>query len=380
MVRALRFAPIYTLFLSLVALPAIAEEAITDIVKRAKPAVVTVVAYDSTGEVLRQGSGFFIDQDHVITNWHVIEGASRAEVKAMDGKNYKIKEIAAADEVADLASLKLTTPNLTVTPLSVTRTVPQEGERVIVLGSPMGLEFSVSDGIVSAVRDIPDFGRVIQISAPVSPGSSGSPVLNLKGEVIGVAVMQSVKGQNLNFAVPGEQVLSLKTHGGKSWQSAPAGVAAGPSAGSRDPVAAGLKLFKAGSFKEALQYFSRAAKDNPRDHIAWFLVGACYFKMDRYEQAITGFQNAATAKPDFIEAHLSLGNLFALMERYDEAVNSFRAAIKLSPNHAEAHYGLGLVYLASGQRNSAMGEYNELLRLDQKLAGKLLGMIVSNAK
>jgi hypothetical protein len=96
-------------------------------------------------------------------------------------------------------------------PLSLSKTVPEVGERIIVYGSPLGLENTVSDGIVSAIRDIPEFGKIIQITAPISPGSSGSPVLNMKGEVIGVASFQMIDGQNLNFAIPSERVARLNS-------------------------------------------------------------------------------------------------------------------------------------------------------------------------
>ncbi len=76
-------------------------------------------------------------------------------------------------------------------------------------GSPLGLEKTLSDGIVSAIREIPGFGKVIQITAPISPGSSGSPVLNMQGEVIGIVTFQIVEGQNLNFAIPSERIASL---------------------------------------------------------------------------------------------------------------------------------------------------------------------------
>ncbi len=78
------------------------------------------------------------------------------------------------------------------------------------VGSPMGLEQTISEGIVSAVREIPNLGKIFQISAPISSGSSGSPVINMKGEVIGVATFQFIKGQNLNFAVSGKYVMDLK--------------------------------------------------------------------------------------------------------------------------------------------------------------------------
>ena len=86
---------------------------------------------------------------------------------------------------------------------------PQVGERVLVVGSPLGLEESVSAGIVSAIRNIKDRGEFLQISAPISPGSSGGPVVNLQGRVIGVAAFQ-VRGQNINFAVPGNRLLALR--------------------------------------------------------------------------------------------------------------------------------------------------------------------------
>src|SRR4029077_2185902 len=74
---------------------------------------------------------------------------------------------------------------------------------------PLGLEGSVTNGIVSAVRDIPTFGRIIQITAPISPGSSGSPVVNMHGQVIGVATLQITGGQSVNFAIPSERIAQL---------------------------------------------------------------------------------------------------------------------------------------------------------------------------
>src|SRR5207248_4620099 len=89
--------------------------------------------------------------------------------------------------------------------LSLERTSPQEGESIVVIGNPFGLEGSVTNGIVSAVRDIPGFGRIIQITAPISPGSSGSPVVNMQGQVIGVATLQITGGQSVNFAIPSDR-------------------------------------------------------------------------------------------------------------------------------------------------------------------------------
>src|SRR4029453_19441878 len=113
------------------------------------------------------------------------------------------------DAEGDLALLKVEAPANQVRPLSLDRTSPQEGESVVVIGNPLGLEGSVTNGIVSAVRDIPGFGRIIQITAPISPGSSGSPVVNMQGAVIGVATLQITGGQSVNFAIPSERIAQL---------------------------------------------------------------------------------------------------------------------------------------------------------------------------
>jgi S1-C subfamily serine protease len=185
-------------------------ESLPSLIKRIKPSTVIIFTYNDKGEFLKLGSGFFISQNgDVITNYHVIQGASSAEIKTADEKTYPITYILAGDEQNDIIRLSVNIPSQYVYPLSLSQTIPEVGERIIVYGSPLGLENTVSDGIVSAIRDIPDYGRIIQITAPISPGSSGSPVLNMQGEVIGIASFQMVEGQNLNFAIPSEKITSL---------------------------------------------------------------------------------------------------------------------------------------------------------------------------
>jgi len=191
------------------------------LIKRIEPSIVIVFTYrgrfdialkkeEKENAILRLGSGFFISQNgDVITNYHVLQGAGSAEVKTLDGKTYPITHIVAVDEQSDIIRLSIDIPSKYVRPLSLSSTVPEVGERIIVYGSPLGLEKTVSDGIISAIREVPAYGKVIQITAPVSPGSSGSPVINMKGEVIGVATFQMVEGQNLNFAIPSERIARL---------------------------------------------------------------------------------------------------------------------------------------------------------------------------
>lgn len=189
-----------------------AQEDLPHLIARIQPAVVTVIIYDVSGKVIGNGSGFFIDpQGHLITNYHVLSRGARAEIKTQDGRRYPIKMVMAEDQKADLIKVRVDLPaDAPHSYLQVSATRPMVGERVLVIGSPMGLDQTVTDGMVSGIRLLPGMGEMLQISAPISPGSSGGPVVNVKGEVLGVARGFLTRGQNLNFAIPGSRVLALR--------------------------------------------------------------------------------------------------------------------------------------------------------------------------
>jgi len=190
-----------------------ATDSSQNVVKKAIPSTVLVLSYDGNGELLSQGSGFFISgKGEIITNYHVISGAKSIGVKTPSGAFYRVKKIAASDENLDLAKLIIDSKGIKFPYLKFSTGLPDVGERVIVVGNPLGLESTVSDGIVSGVRSLRGVGDIIQISAPISPGSSGGPVINQKGVVVGIAAMASESGQNLNFAIPAKYIVTLKFH------------------------------------------------------------------------------------------------------------------------------------------------------------------------
>src|SRR5205823_14621407 len=138
----------------------VARTELPDLVRRVKPSVVSVLTYDAKGEPLISGTGFFVRPGEVLTNMHVIKGAHRVEIHTLEGKGrtYPVAGALAIDEEADLALLSVNLPEERSRPLVLSSSLPEEGEQIFVIGNPLRLEGSVSDGIVSAVREVPDVG------------------------------------------------------------------------------------------------------------------------------------------------------------------------------------------------------------------------------
>jgi Flp pilus assembly protein TadD len=382
---------------------AVAEETISKIFKDVKPAVVLIVVKDGAGKEMGQGTGFLIDNLHVITNYHVIDSAASASVKTSDGKWYEVKGIAASDQISDLANLALTLKINSITPLKLRKKEPEEGQKVIVLGNPLGLESTISDGIISAIRDIPGTGKVLQITAPISPGSSGSPVLNIDGEVIGVAKATIIDGQNLNFAIRSQDVIILNKNKAS---------AAEPFNSSKKPADYKVKamaLYLSGKYDEALPLLQRWTKDEPDNAVAHFCLGDSYdslnqtkdaideYKMairlkpddsdyhcflgltydslNQTKDAIDEYKMAIRLKPDVAEYHYFLGSAYYTSAQYNLAIEEYKIAIRLKPDYAEAHYNLGLTYLILEDKSSALDEYKILQKLDIERAKKLFDLI-----
>lgn len=355
---------IWILFLLTGIVPLVeAQDLLPDLVRRIKPSAVAIETYDVRGEKLSRGSGFFIDTDRVVTNRHVIDNAYRAEVHSYNGSIYQVKGVVAVDAEGDIALLKVDVPLNQVRPLLLDRTSPQEGESVVVIGNPFGLEGSVTNGIVSAVRDIPTFGRIIQITAPISPGSSGSPVVNMQGQVIGVATLQITGGQSINFAIPSERISQLQS-------GALLSLADLVTASSKNKRAKAVQFFRDGlSFlskddcEKALPYFEKAVESDGNYAEAWAQTGFCREKLGRHSEAIEASKKAVSLRPS-AESYFNIGLASYYLKNYREAAENYRQAIRLDPfNAADAHYALGLVYRDWGRPDDEIQAYKQAIKL-----------------
>jgi tetratricopeptide (TPR) repeat protein len=346
-----------------------ADQTLVDLVKKVKPCVVLIQTFDKDNKPIGQGSGFFVDnKGGLITNHHVIEGAYSATIKTSTGKEYPVQGIIAKDTEADIVKLVVNMTDADNTSfLNLSVNVPSEGEDIVVIGNPLGLESSVSTGIVSAVRDIPAFGKIIQITSPISPGSSGSPVLNSKSEVIGIATLIATKGQNLNFAIPSDKILALR-------EAAKTPLLKEYAAGIAD-VNDVQRLYSRGmvelwqeNWHSALTYFQKAIRINPDYAEAWFYVGYCYHQLGRYQDSIEACKQSIRIKPDNANVHYNLGVAYTKLGQIQDAIESFKQTIRINPDYAEAHYFLGVSYSSLGRHQEAIEIYKQAIRINPDYA------------
>ena len=333
------------------------------IAEKTLAATVYLEMQDSKGLLLGFGSGFFVRDNLIATNYHVIEGAARGTAKLV-GKftTYTIEGVTATDKTNDLALLKVTAPGIKPLPLGNSTDV-KIGETVYVAGNPKGLEGTFSNGIISSRRDKNTKER-LQMTAPISPGSSGGPVLNSKGEVIGVSFMTLVGGQNLNFAIPSRYLTELLT------KSKP----------KRKPLAQGNRSISAetyfmwgytksdlGDYKGAITDYTHAIRLNP-DSAAYAILAT----IGQHFAAIADYDIAIRLNPDSANAYNNRGNAKSKLGQHFAAIADYDIAIRLNPDYAGAYLNRGVAKSDLGQHFAAIADYDIAIRLNPDYATCIL--------
>jgi S1-C subfamily serine protease/Zn-dependent protease/transcriptional regulator with XRE-family HTH domain len=268
----------------------------------ASEAVLTLLCFDRQGTTISQGSGFLVRSDGVaVTNWHVAQNAF--SILAITGTNrtYRVQGFVNVDSPADLVLMQLTGGDGGPFPVLRAGDLRRAsvGQRVFTVSAPQGLAQSVSDGILSAIRGLQ--GRAfLQITAPVSPGSSGGPVFNESGEVIGVIDWRLSSGQNLNFAIPIDSVLGLL-------HDLPT-IAEYESTARSDPQRAattttplfdqGVRAYKKKQFAAAGKLFSEVFASNPRARASAYDAGLAYIAAGDHAAAIDYFNRYVSIAQD----------------------------------------------------------------------------------
>lgn len=354
-------------------------DALSHLVTTVQPAVVTIQTFDENMASTGIGTGFFIDSDgSLITNYHVIDGAFAASVKTAEGDSYPVAAVLAENQSVDLVKVSVDIPAEAVRWIAVTGDVPDIAERIVVVGTPLGLEQTVSEGIVSAIRELPGFGNIFQMTAPIARGSSGSPVVNLAGEVIGVVSFQSLVGQNINFAVAGQGVIDLVN--------------------TKSPVALGEWTYRKtlekpelvkslcrsghqfsirGQYKEALVFFREATEQQPDDSEAWYGLGHCYVGLERNADAIDAYKEVIRTDPENPFSHYNLGRFYLELGEFQKAVDVFDTAVGVDPDYIPAIFEKAVALGRLGKTDDELTAYEAIIRINPRFypAHHLAGLL-----
>ena len=337
-------------------LPALSAQ---QIFKHVAPSVMVVESLDANGKVAAFGSGVVIAPDRVITNRHVIEDGASFRVEH-DGKKWpaKLVRVDPDHDLADLFVAGLDAPVVTVLDSSKLAV----GETVYAIGAPEGLELTISEGLISGLRDF-DKGRVIQTSAAISPGSSGGGLFDSQGRLVGVTTFYLKEGQSLNFALPAEWTLALNRR--------PANAAPDTNKGSPEFQAlvwfeVGYKAFQVGKYEAAVDAYRKALRLKPDDAAVWGTLGTAYYRLEQYEESITAEMRAIQLRPGGEIAEVSwdvLAIVYSQTGEFDSAVRASQEALRIAPDDELAWRHLGSAYRELGQYDRSASAYREASRL-----------------
>ena len=324
------------------------QNSVQNLLPKVQDAVFTVFAEDEQGNIFSQGSGFFINPTGIgITNFHVLDGAYKAKIKLFNGTIVPIQSVCDYDKDADLVKFKVSPSATAYQSLSLTNIIPARGTQILSLSSPLGLEQTVSTGIVSAVRDDDKHGKVVQITAPISHGSSGSPIINMKGEVLGVSTFNISDGQNLNFAVSSLKLRELTQNKNYSLYSI-----------WNDPletvtIKKARKLRKQGNLNEAIALLKEAIANDPNNHLAYSELGYTLLSngedgMDYlYHACLQDSLNSNYWNGLAIQASRYNDNAFGDLKMMKLSFAAFYRALELNPNQPSYFYNLASLLFKS---------------------------------
>ena len=342
---------------------------LTDLFNKMKNSIVVIYTYDYDDEPLNQGTGAFINNEgDLITNWHILEDAYTAQIKLFNGTSYFMDSILAADFENDLAIVSINSTNDKFQYITFDTKTPDFGEQIITIGNPLGLDFSISDGIISSIREIHGYGNIYQISAPISPGSSGSPVINLSGNVIGIATFQLLEGQNINFAISSEVIIKMKSdYSGtlsqlyddqfEEWWTS-----------DDNFILQSIYYYADNKIDEAIEILENALYLNTDNSFGYYLLGTCYSEKEEYKKAIDAYNYSLTIDPRYSWAHNDIACAYYEINDIAASYEHIKTALDIDPEFEDAYTNLGLVQNYFGNYQSALDACYQALSINSQCA------------
>lgn len=255
---------------------------------RFESCVASIISYNSSGKPISTGSGIATGWG-VITNSHVINTAQSVEVK-INENSYKVNQVLKHSSL-DLAILHFDGEMIYFMNTPMTDNTDRNvGDKVFAIGSPKGLDKSISEGIISGIRDL-NGQQVIQFTAPISPGSSGGGLFSTDGKLIGITTYSVVGGQNLNFAIPiTKDIYDFSTEFAEAKANKSTGI-------SYDQVNMEITM---GNHEGAIALLQEIIRKNPTEFKAWVFLGQEYGQINRKSDSFRAFEQAFKINPENI--------------------------------------------------------------------------------
>ena len=333
-------------------------------------AIVRIFTYHEDGSMHGQGSGVIIKKyGCVLTNYHVLGDATRI-VAEHQGKYISLDSIIAIDPQKDILILQLATPLNSKEYIEIPNIrlgnsdKLKIGQRIYAIGSPMGFENTITEGIISGLRTSNDSTRsLIQISAPISSGSSGGAILNAKGELIGISTMV-ISGetvQNLNFALLINDVKA--TFENKSNTSIKTNDEA-----LNAYYQKGYSEYKAKNYLTAIINYEKALQlsyTSQGTGLLMYYLGLAYYKLGDSEKAITIF-NKSLEKIKSTDTYIALGTMYYEKSDFNKAIQNYELAIELNPGFYEGFLSLGVVYFQQNELNKSISALKRAIDINPK--------------
>jgi len=347
-----------------------------ELFQKVSPSVFVVEALDENGKTLVLGSAVAIARDFLITNCHVVENGSSLTVhRGKETWNARLIQAVSTHDLCGLRPSGLTLQPVEVRPSSKLAT----GEHVYAIGSPEGLELTFSEGVISALRET-DGVRMIQTSAPISPGSSGGGLFDSQGNLVGVTTFFLKEGQSLNFALPGEWVTDVLARSRATAHSALSDATLESAAW----IDIGLEAVKKEDYDLALHSFSKCVALKESDaYRAWFEIGKIWHKsyldktsayrawfgpetesnlQDAETKAASAFERTIQLRPDYAEAWRELASTYGVEHKEQQALDAAKEAARLDPRNRRNWSTLGVMYYRVNSYKKAIDALQQALR------------------
>jgi len=347
---------------------------------KVSPAVVRIDIMNAEYKKRGNGSGFLVSPDGmIVTNHHVMHVGGRGLVRFGDSKAFPVTAVLAQDKEKDLAVVKIHAQGMPYLELYPKGEKPKVGTRAFAIGTPSGYTNTLSEGLVSGLRE-QEKRSEIQTTADISPGSSGGPLLDARGRVIGVSTYIHVRRDDktvlgsINFAVASDEVHEVLAKA----MDAKAKLAAGEGKPLDDKAAADLaqayEFIGKEEFLNAAGVVESLAESYPQNGQVRLLQGQINMRMNFFDEAIKAFEAAARLNPNATEAHVGVGLAWAKKKDWKRAAEALKRAVTLSPADPVAQCALGTALLKLDRKDDALTALKESVHLDDKDAKAWMGL------